>query len=81
MEDLFQAHYPVLLIIYFIKFIAKIVKAALNMKQLDVKHYNLIAQTAIKIMKKSFTVALTWDIVLIYICIYIYIYIYIYIDR
>ena len=48
------------------------------MKQLDVKHCNLIAQTAIKIMKKSFTVALTWDIVLIYIYIYIYIY-YIYI--
>ena len=45
------------------------------MKQLDVKHCNLIAQTAIKIMKKSFTVALTWDIVLIYIYIYIYIYI------
>ena len=43
------------------------------MKQLDVKHCNLIAQTAIKIMKKSFTVALTWDIVLIYIYIYIYI--------
>ena len=40
------------------------------MKQLDVKHCNLIAQTALKIMKKSFTVALTGDIVLIYIYIY-----------
>ena len=31
----------------------RIVNFALNIKQLEIKHYNLIVQAAVKIMKKS----------------------------
>ena len=37
------------------------------MKQLNIKHYNLIVQAALKNTKKSFTVALTWNMLLIHI--------------
>ena len=49
----YQAHYKVLLIIFFIKMIVKNVNGVLNTRQLNIKHRNLVVQGAMKMIKKD----------------------------